>query len=338
MLSDPHVHKFNSYASVVDNIHSRVFYTLDVLRQIFSYAKSNSIKHIFIAGDIFDTKSYLDVGVFTLTQQMLVNASKWCNIYMIPGNHDMAERGRYNSLSTFNGFASVCDTPRVFDLGDTTVGMIPFMYGRNEIVTAIQETRSDILIAHEGIIGACIEGKRLIEETIKKSGITIDEALSGGHKKVFLGHFHDPFCLDHPDIQFIGAPLHMDANDEGKRGFWVYDTVENISDFIETSFPRYIKLDEKDLKKIKDVDLKDLCSNNYVRVAIQKMTPKIKALLDDCNVTIDYQKPIEEKDTRSDITLLDSDEIILGKYVDKYAVEEDRPRLLQLGLDIINGE
>jgi DNA repair exonuclease SbcCD nuclease subunit len=255
---------------------------------------------------------------------------------MIPGNHDMADMGKYHALKPFGAIANVYSVPTTvrFDL-KYTVAMIPFMYGRKEISEAIQNTPGDILIAHEGILGVTLGNHTIENKAGAKSGISLEEVLSGGHQKVYLGHFHDPECLKHPQVKFIGSPLHKDAGDYTDRGFLVVD-LETLEDtFIKTIYPEFISLNDDLVDQLTDEQIRVLCEQNYVRVTTEKPSSRLEALKNEVPMVVKQQKSFTYEN-RIETGALDNDDQLLVNYVKfKSTDEEQVNRLLALGASII---
>lgn len=332
LFSDIHFHKHNAFATYIDGVHSRVFYTFLVLEQILDYARDNQIKDIFFAGDMYHTKSYIDTSVIDPVYAFFLKYRDEFNFYFISGNHDFADKGKHSLLTPFKALGKLAEGPEVYTLGTTRVGMIPYRFNKLSLLQEVSEMNVDVLILHEGISGAKVEGREIEEGLNLKE---LKKTLSSRVKHVFMGHFHDPKCLDDSMVSFIGAPIHITFGDIGPRGFQVYDTDAHTHEMVETVFPKFITLDDAAIKKYSEEDLKELCTSNYVRFQITKETALVERIKEVTPVVINLQAEKRDYEQRLDIGVSDDLSDIMAKYIAKFNTNFDVDKLLTIGSEII---
>ena len=333
LFTDVHAHKWSQYATVKDGIHSRIYYSLDAIKQMVAYAKENNIADLIFAGDLFHKKSYIDTATHDLVFNLIFELGKEFNIYMLPGNHDMADKGKYNALTSFKGAVKhVAEKPSVVTLPQgNTVAMLPYLHDKLILKDAVAALKADILVAHDGVIGATLNGM-----VMEKDGVTQKVWKAGKHKRVFLGHWHDPECLQDSVISFIGTLIPNTAGDPKDGNFVVYDFEMNTSERIKVKSPQFVKMNEALMESFTKEDLECLCESNYVHFELEKENKTVMELKKKFLVTVKI-KPVKiNYETRLNIDVKDDISAIATKYAEKYGVGKlDMNKLIKMGLDII---
>ena len=167
VFSDLHSHAFKNGTIQEDGRNSRVTDAVRVIEQVYSYALQNDCSHVLFGGDLFDTRKRIDVDTYNRTHHAVSVWSEKVHTFMIPGNHDQANKsGTIHSLSRFHrgGVCDVFNTPAWHDMGDG-VGLfgIPYIDDGEVIAEHAQravESRPEwassgaILLMHYGVQGA----------------------------------------------------------------------------------------------------------------------------------------------------------------------------------------
>jgi DNA repair exonuclease SbcCD nuclease subunit len=337
VFSDAHVHKFTPFATVIDGMHSRVYWCLKAINDVMQYAKNNNIKDVFFLGDMFENKSYLDTGVLDLVYQLFKGWSEeGLKVNFISGNHDMSDKGKYTALRPLDIIGNVIYSTSTLTLSDgTKVVMIPFMFNKEEFVEQVKANPGHILMAHEGVDGAIIQGRVILNQ-----GIPEKDILRGKHNLILLGHYHDPLCYPNPNIKSVGALLSKDFGDTGERGFLVVETSTCTWEFVPIDAPRFIKITSDLVSVFNEQELVELCKSNYVVFKVPEDTPIVEQVQRKCKdeaikVLIDTNSNEKEYLTRLDISGFDDDKTIIEKYIEKYAEDLDKQRLKILGLELL---
>ena len=330
-FSDLHAYKFSNNASVINGVHSRLHYSVGVLLQIIKYALDNEIKEICFGGDLYHTKLRLDVEIQEMIYNIFDRYKGILNFHFISGNHDIGN-SLYSALTPLKGIGKVYLEPTTITLRDgTTIAMIPYQYSEEALKRAMYEHPAEIMLGHTGIIGAKVNGKEM-----KEGCIDLKTIKSYGYKKIFLGHWHDPNAIIDPVVKYIGAAIHTASDDRGDRGFLVYDTIAHTYEHVNTAFPKFMLLHDKDLIGVSTQDLEVMCTENYVKIITENAKQYIK-LIENTSVTVIEDKPIPKVAQRLDISVQDSDEVTFRKYIEKYYPGfnvGDMDRVHQLALKI----
>lgn len=204
---------------------------LDVVAQIEVLAQKEKVDAVFFLGDLFE-KSLLDAVTLTHGVGAVVNLSKVCPVYVLPGNHDA------------HGSAGVRFTPEVFDeigadikflggkevlrpSGQVKVAFHPLPWRPpGEVMPRVEDLRAaakkgetNVLLLHNSVVGCRHQG------WVCDDGVDA-ERLCVGWELVLAGHFHDPqrFGESVPG-RYVGAPMQHDFRDADSpdRGVWIYE-------------------------------------------------------------------------------------------------------------------
>ncbi len=206
---------------------------LDVVTNLFiaicAYAGHNDITELIHLGDFFDNRKNislkaLDSAVFI--GEML--QKNFQNTYITAGNHDLFFKDRYkpSSLQTFEKHSNIHTIYEPIVVGN--IALVPWVIG--DIV--LPDAR--FCMGHFEMKGVFSNESNKVEEGV------VPEAFKK-YEKTLSGHFHSPNIYP-PNIQYIGASYHMDFNDSGPRGFYVFDDESGELQFIEfTDYPKYVK-------------------------------------------------------------------------------------------------
>ena len=170
--------------------------------------------------------------------------------YIILGNHDLY----YKNIDIPNSLDIFC-----FD--NINIINKPEMVGNILLIPWIFD-ESDLNIIKTNTYGAkIIMGHLPINDVIlnKAKAKSKDNILNKSdfedYDIVWSGHYHQ--YGQYRNIVYIGAPYHMDFNDAGKRGVYIFDDETKEYEFIEyKDAPKYITIDAEDF------DDKEIPGNN----------------------------------------------------------------------------
>lgn len=238
-----------------DGISTRLDDTLKCFAWIVETATARGCDGLLVLGDIFDSRTSVEVLVADQVCRAFRAASKHLSAFVLVGNHDAALRHpRLNSLQMLAGAATVIEEPMIVG-GD--VAAVPW-YDRHEAVSEalreVKKSRAKCLVSHVMVEGAVPKGK----------GIPL--SWLDGWKTVLLGDVHEPKVLRaSPRIQYVGAPLQIDFGDAGgARGFTILETTTGKVEFVENEkSPRFYLL--TDANESTD----EIRSEDFVRVRVQ---------------------------------------------------------------------
>lgn len=235
-VSDLHLGKrFRERSLIEDQKH--------ILDQIVEIVKKEAADAVIIAGDIYD-KPVPPIEAVLLLDDFIVELSKHCeHLFVISGNHDSPERLSFGNrlmegsgVHVTTGFTGRIKKVTIEDgSGPVDVWMLPFIkpihaapfyedIDRDDCTDAIRriieaadidETRRNILIAHQYVIGAA----RSESETLIVGGVdSVDENVFNQFDYVALGHLHKKQSPGKSGRSFYsGSPLKYsfsEVNDE----------------------------------------------------------------------------------------------------------------------------
>lgn len=238
-----------------NGITTRLADSLDCFSWIVNTAVEHGCENLFVIGDLFDSRTQIDVSVIDQVCRAFLTASQVIKVYVIVGNHDSYLRTpRLNSLQMLAGVAEVIEEPTLVH----GFQCVPW-YDDPDVVreTLKRAKKGDYLLTHATLKGAipAVADKGLPIEWFKRSK---------PWKGVFLGDIHDPLVISKkPMIRYVGAPLQIHFGDAGgKRGFvMVDDETDGSNLFVDNDVsPRF-----HILRSWED-EMPDIAAGDFVRV------------------------------------------------------------------------
>lgn len=356
VFSDFHAHNFAEGASRVEHevlpglFNSRLIAAGKAIDQICDYAKDNGIELVLFAGDMFHSRSKLDVDVVNVLHYHLRKLSECTTVYAIAGNHDYADKfGNIHSLSP------LADSIRILEgngcVGLTEVGSqytqilisgVPYTDSLEEAKIRLQrsadfgilgdEAAYKILLAHLGMQGAKVGSDYVL---IEKTDIQVSDVPYDSFDVCLFGHFHEHQQL-FGNGWYVGATFQHNWGDANtKRGFLDITLDKGKKPVIKQieceAPPKYWVLDKSNAKKLKPLireqDLvritDDTKSDDIVCSELQEIPKAAKETKEEVELpvnTLDPRNMIEfwVKDKQG------SDDLIeLGKSILAMAAQDD---------------
>lgn len=222
-----------------DGTTSRLADTVEAFRWIVEEAVvTHGCQGLLVLGDIFDSRTSIDVSVLDKTCRAFADASADIEVHVLVGNHDSYLRTpSLNSLQALSGVAEIHE--KVEEHGP--FAFVPWTDDLDSYADSIK--RAEKLDAQVMVSHAMFEGA----VPLANKGIPLKLLRAKRWEAVFLGDVHEPICLrEDPLIQYCGAPLQIHFGDAGgERGFWVYDDQTGAVEFVENGLsPRFHTLRE----------------------------------------------------------------------------------------------
>lgn len=219
---------------------------------------------LFILGDLFDSRTVIDVSVIDKSCRAFAEARKHLDIHVLVGNHDAYLRSSaINSTQMLRGLATIHE--EVATVGPFVV--VPWVDAHDAYERALQ--RADTLFTKMRVSRAYLLSHGMFGSAVPMAkGLPVEWLQNSPWAGVFLGDVHDPVVLQkNPVIRYVGSPLQIHFGDAGRqRGFVILDTETGKHDYIEnTVSPRFHVIAEH-------ADLKAARKNDFLRV-----NPKIAA-------------------------------------------------------------
>lgn len=356
VFSDFHAHNFAEGASRVEHevlpglFNSRLIAAGKAIDQICDYAEDNGIELVLFAGDMFHSRSKLDVDVVNVLHYHLRKLADSTTIYAIAGNHDYADKfGNIHSLSP------LADSIRILE-GDGLLGSYMSPNGTATIISGVPYTDSleeakirlqksadlgavftklheyKILLAHLGMQGAKVGSDYVL---IEKTDIQVSDVPYDSFDVCLFGHFHEHQQL-FGNGWYVGATFQHNWGDANtKRGFLDITLDKGKKPVIKQieceAPPKYWVLDKSNAKKLKPLireqDLvritDDTKSDGIVCSELQEIPKATKETKEEVELpvnTLDPRNMIEfwVKDKQG------SDDLIeLGKSILAMAAQDD---------------
>lgn len=191
-------------------------------------------------------------------------------VHVILGNHDVyyKDKTEVHSLigmdKMFNNFY-VYDSPTKINInGIHKILLMPWIDSTDKFKKELDRfPGTDYMFCHADIKGAALSKTTKLEHGVEYSDLT-------GFKKIYSGHIH--IRQSKNNLIYVGTPYQMDRGDSGNsKGFYVLDLeAEKISErFIEnTTSPRFLKFNAKDLMQMPLDEALSLMRNNFVDIYI----------------------------------------------------------------------
>lgn len=246
-----------------EGVTSRLIDFVDCLTWIADSAVRAGCTHLVVMGDVFDSRTVIDVPVIDRACRAFAAAAGQLEVHVLVGNHDAYLRTpRLNSTQMLAGFATVHES--VKQVGPLV--MVPWTDNAEDyhasLVSARKVSRKSgrFLLSH-GMFGDAVPMAK---------GLPIEWLTDGNWDGVFLGDVHEPVVLrDDPVIRYVGSPLQIHFGDAGsRRGFVVLDTDSGTHKFVENkASPRF-----HILKTVDDLRVKPATSRDYYRVRATDVT------------------------------------------------------------------
>jgi DNA repair exonuclease SbcCD nuclease subunit len=220
---------------------------LELMFQLFEdigkFAEENEIKELIHLGDFFDNRRNISGLAFHYARRIGLNLrGRFDKSHFIIGNHDLYYKDRY--LPTFHEMFFTMEHIDVI-MEPTEVGnmlLMPWIVEESEFFnpqdyyTMYENSDAEYCLGHWEINGA-----KMNVSGREAEGSAWNFSSFAQFKQTFSGHFHTPG--EYPsNVKYLGATHHMDFNDAGPRGWYVFDDETGELDFIPWDrAPKYIQ-------------------------------------------------------------------------------------------------
>lgn len=228
-ISDLHIgRKLNEISLLDDQIH--------ILNQILNHLDTLSVDAVLISGDVYDKSIPPAEAVGALDAFLTSVSERNIPVFIISGNHDSQKRLGFGKtlLRKSNIFiaSDVSDTLQKHTLsdefGEVDIYLLPFVRPEEvkvkfncedisttqEAITAIirntlvSDTRRNVLLAHQFVIGGTTPPETCRSETIYAGGTDhVDVSVFDAFDYVALGHLHRAQRIGRETVRYCGSPL-----------------------------------------------------------------------------------------------------------------------------------
>lgn len=238
-LADLHIgKKVHGYSMLEEQKHV-------LMNEVMKILDEKQIDIILIAGDIYDTSVPSGQSVALLDSFLTSLSQRKINTYIIPGNHDSAERISFASdiLKKSNIYMAKpvnYETDNITlekyiseDIyGKINIYLMPYISCENvkNIIenTLIDKTERNILVAHQFVTAIGNENELSASETKNVGGLDdVDVRIFDDFDYVALGHLHAPQRVGRDTVRYAGSILKYSFSEtEQKKSFTIIDMGE----------------------------------------------------------------------------------------------------------------
>ena len=230
-----------------------------VIDQILTLAVTEQVDAVVVAGDLYD-RAVPGVDAVNLFNEKIIafNLENKLPLLTIAGNHDSCERLNFGtpwfSKTNFYLHTELAQAFQPVEIADIQFFLLPYfepfsarLYFKDDSIKTLNDAmkkivaemekkfdsaKRQILVAHFFAAGS---SKSESETKIMVGGLdSVAVDLLNSFDYVALGHLHNHHALDHPSIQYSGAPLKYAISEENQtKGVYIVDT----NDFSRTFYP-----------------------------------------------------------------------------------------------------
>lgn len=333
LISDIHWGCRNDNPVVMN--HTRNFFH----EQFFPTLKSRGIEDIFMLGDIYDRRKYINIATAHFVREHFVEPLKqYYRVIVIPGNHDAYHSNSLTVNSLTEIFQSregkkftILTDPQVVPFTWGKALFLPWICKDNEEVSMklINETDAKICFGHLELKGFESNGG-----TILDSGL--DSSIFSRFALVVSGHIHKR--QTNGNILYLGSPLQTSwADFDITKGFYIFDTVTWELEFIKNPrdiFHKIVYNDEgRSLEQVMAWDF-DVLKDCYIKIVVQTKTNPyhFDMFVSELEkVAIDV-KVVEDADIQHSTEAIDATNMsntidILRKFINETEIQGDKSQL-----------
>ena len=259
IVTDTHL----GYKAASDDYHN---ITINLFDKIIDYAKGLEITTLIHGGDFFDSRKSISVKSIPIAYYDIMDklSSTFENIYLLVGNHDTYYKNKIDptSLDIFKEYNNIYIVKEPLKVGN--IHLQPWL------VDDFEPMNTKYCIGHFEINSIPIN--KIGTEYNK--GLPV--SLFKDYDKVMSGHFHTKSLTN--NIVYLGSPYHMTFNDDGPRGFYLFDDNTGDLTFIEfTEYPKFIafNFDKIDYDIIEGNNIKIVFTEDIGNTKINNINNKV---------------------------------------------------------------
>lgn len=218
--------------------------TSDFFDWIIDISKERSIDSFIHLGDWNNNRRSIATTTLVESTNILNKMSaQFKDTYIVAGNHDLYYKNDVhpNSIEIFD-YIKTPDNHNIHIIEYPTVVnnivLLPWLINDEHYDDVVKNNYSvDYAMGHLAINDVIMNRSKTLS---KNQHLNISDFKN--YKLVLSGHYHQ--YGEYGNIVYIGAPYHMDFNDSGVRGIYIFDSESGEMEFIEyTKAPKYIIVD-----------------------------------------------------------------------------------------------
>ena len=253
--------------------------------QFIPHLKEAGIKTIFILGDFFDNRIYIDNRIMSNVLDIFNQELKHFDVHFIVGNHDSYHEStiEINSVKIFDLFenAKIYQENTSIEFEGKSIYMSPWITNNNKFLEELKDLPfHDYCFGHFNFVNFKMFANRENDHGLDPT-LFFDK-----FKLTISGHYHTRSSkkVNGNEILYMGNPFHMNRNDIGDdRGYIFLDiNTFEYEFFNNTKSIRYINVNYPDKVTEQDVcynhvDLYVNYTEDYDEMAVQKYLEKLES-------------------------------------------------------------
>lgn len=234
----------------------------------FPFLKENKINQIISLGDEFESRKNVNYNTLYKAKEMFFDRieHEGCSLTVIIGNHNTfyKEHNDVNSSSLLfdkHPNIKIIEKPEEISYGDCKFLLIPWINKNNqeEIIKSIKSTTAKYLLGHFEVVGLSLHENWQFHKGL-------DHNLLDKFDQIWSGHYHLKMKKD--NFTYLGTPYQLDWSDVNhKKGFYVFDTENKKTTFIENKHKIYHYIEYNDDVDINSFDYMKY-KDSYIRIVL----------------------------------------------------------------------
>jgi len=315
-------------------------------RLLIEYAKQNNIKHIILAGDVFDNnRPTIAIKSFFYNE---IEKNSDITFYYLKGNHDIENSLTRTDLSNLKTFTNIWTT---YNVGNVSITGVELNADNEKLIynsLSLNKDKYNIVTMH-GEIGKSSNKKVYTINLDKLKSLNIDY--------LALGHVHTLKTAKLDERGFYAYPGCLEGrgfDETGEKGFVEIDTdikqirfiplnqrqVRIYEIFIKSNDTESVALDEI-INKI-DANKKDtirIVLKGEATFEIENLIKRLKDLLNGKYAYFEIKNQLKKtyklEDYINNVSLKSE---FIKNVMDSHLTDEEKNEIITIGLMAINGE
>lgn len=227
--------------------------------------KSKAGDVLLHCGDVFDSRSSLNLLVMNEALEIFEEISRIMPIHIILGNHDIYKKNTNDvhsvKIMKWIPNINIYEEPTVLDFSGKKLLLMPWRNSKEEEAKCIKENPADFLFCHTDVAGLKFNKHTTIEEGLELSTMK-------SFRKVYAGHIH--YSQHKGNFRMLGSPYQMTRSDmNNEKGIWMLDLSTEKEDYYPNNFsPQFMRYRFEGLLEMEMEDIKESFKNNFVDVSL----------------------------------------------------------------------
>lgn len=342
-FSDLHAHNHSQYSETLPNgRNSRLQDCLNIIDQAIEVVDSQKIDDVFFLGDLFESRTKLDIDVLTATFEAMRRLSLKVgkgHLWMLIGNHDQYNKvGGIHSVEAFKEIAQVIDVPQIRQINDGLKTITLAFYPHSSDVAGMKKwiqdmPEVDMFLFHQGVSEAAVGPYDMhIKTEISLADLPLSKA-----RLCIAGDFHKRQFLADGKFHYIGSPLQLSFGERNDhKCFSLVDTSDWSVASIDTNAPKFFEFPSMEAFKARESPDGIHPPTDFVRVycRTEKEVQEVKSTFPRAQAILE-NAVVEVVDRSKGIDINDDKQLLQAWMVSQKATDFE---LLEVGMGLLGAE